>query len=367
LARFGGDEFTVLLEDVVDVADAEAAAVRMLEVLRDPIPIGNGKEVVVTISIGISVATGAATADDLLHNADVAMYQAKTRGVGTYKVFDVQAMGARSVERLDLEACLRRALDNEDEIDVYYQPVVSSETGDIVGAEALVRWHHPTRGFLAPGHFIPLAEETGLILPLGRLVLNRACRVASSISDELGFPLSMSVNLSGRQFVHPNVVAEVADAILRSGIAPSQLCMEITESVAVEDLQRSDGILNELKAIGVRLAIDDFGTGYSSLKYLKRFPVDIVKIDRSFVMGVDVNPVDAAIVNAILGLATAVGMTTIAEGVETVGQLRRLREMGCPLVQGFYIGLPMPADAFVDAVLATMGPQAAPDLVRRAG
>jgi EAL domain-containing protein (putative c-di-GMP-specific phosphodiesterase class I) len=177
----------------------------------------------------------------------------------------------------------------------------------------------------------------------------------------------MSVNLSGRQFGHPDVVVEVADAIRRSRMDPSQLCLEITESVAVEDLQRSDGILNDLKAIGVRLAIDDFGTGYSSLKYLKRLPVDIVKIDRSFVVGVDVNPVDAAIVNAVLGLATAVGMTTIAEGVETFGQLRRLREMGCPLVQGYYVGRPMPAEAFIDAVVATMSPRAVSNLVRRAG
>ena len=341
LARFGGDEFTVLLEDVGNVTDAEIVATRLLESLHEPIHLPGGHEVVARMSIGITLASGDASADDVLHDADVAMYQAKSNGAGRWALFDVDAMGRRSIDRIDLEAALRRALD-AGEFEVHYQPVVVAESGMIVGAEALVRWRHPERGMLAPGEFIGLAEETGLILPLGRIVLEQACWTARDWTEEFGLPFGMSVNLSARQFSNPNLVQEVADIVRAMGLRPEQLCLEITESLAVADVPRTIATLEQLKGLGVRLAIDDFGTGYSSLTYLKRFPVDVVKIDRSFVMGIDITPVDSAIVTAVIGLAEAVGMTTIAEGVETEEQLVHLRQLRCPLVQGYYLGRPSP-------------------------
>jgi EAL domain-containing protein (putative c-di-GMP-specific phosphodiesterase class I) len=241
----------------------------------------------------------------------------------------------RSVERLDLEAALRRALEAS-HFEAFYQPVVDTATGRIAG-EALVRWHHPERGLLEPGQFINLTEETGLILPIGRLVLEQACRTARAWHDHFGVPLTMSVNLSARQFSNPELVQEVADILRITGLEADRLCLEITESVAVEDVERTINILDQLKALGVRLAIDDFGTGFSSLTYLKRFPVDVVKIDRSFVMGIDADPVDSAIVTAVLGLASAVG-------VETAEQLEHLAQLGCPLVQGYHLGRPAPRD-----------------------
>ena len=339
LARFGGDEFTVLLEDVGGVGDAETVAARLLEALHEPIELPGGHEVVASVSIGITLASGNASPDDVLHDADVAMYQAKSGGAGRSAVFDVDAMGKRSIDRLDLEAALRRGLE-AGEFEVHYQPVVVADSGLVVGAEALVRWRHPERGMLSPAQFIGLAEETGLILPLGRSVLEQACWTARDWTEEFGLPFGMSVNLSARQFSNPNLVQEVADILRATGLRPEQLCLEITESLAVEDLTRSISTLDQLKGLGVRLAIDDFGTGYSSLTYLKRFPVDVVKIDRSFVMGIDTTPVDSAIVTAVIGLAEAVGMTTIAEGVETEGQLRHLQRLRCPLVQGYHLGRP---------------------------
>jgi EAL domain-containing protein (putative c-di-GMP-specific phosphodiesterase class I) len=333
----------VLLEDINEVKDAEAVAARILQALRTPIPLLGGHEVVASISIGITVASPGASADDVLHDADVAMYQAKARGAGRYTVFDAHAMGSRSVERLDLEAALRRALEAR-EFEAFYQPIVATATGTVVGVEALVRWHHPERGLLEPGQFINLTEETGLILPIGRLVLEQACRTARAWHDHFGVPLTMSVNLSARQFSNPERVQEVADILRITGLEADRLCLEITESVAVEDVERTINILDQLKALGVRLAIDDFGTGFSSLTYLKRFPVDVVKIDRSFVMGIDADPVDSAIVTAVLGLANAVGMVMVAEGVETIEQLEHLVALGCPLVQGYHLGRPAPRD-----------------------
>jgi diguanylate cyclase (GGDEF)-like protein/PAS domain S-box-containing protein len=349
LARFGGDEFTVLLEDVSGVADAEGVAARLLESLHAPISLPDGHEVVAAVSIGITLASGTASADDVLHDADVAMYQAKSSGAGRYAVFDAVAMGRRSIDRLDLEAAMRRGLD-AGEFEVHYQPVVVTDTGVVVGAEALVRWRHPEQGMLAPGRFIALAEETGLILPLGRLVLEQACWTGQEWRERFGVPLGMSVNLSARQFSDPDLVQDVADILRMTGLRADDLCLEITESLAVEDVVRTIATLEQLKGLGVRLAIDDFGTGYSSLTYLKRFPVDVVKIDRSFVSGVDTEPVDSAIVTAVLGLAAAVGMTTVAEGVETEGQLARLRELECPLVQGYHLGRPCGRDEAAEAV-----------------
>ena len=341
LSRFGGDEFTVLLEDITDVKDAEEVASRILHALRSPIPLLGGHEVVASVSIGITMTSSGMGADDVLHDADVAMYQAKARGASRYTVFDVAAMGSRSVERIDLEAALHRALEAK-EFEAFYQPVVATATGATVGFEALVRWHHPERGLLEPGQFINLTEETGLILPIGRQVLEQACRTARGWQDRFGVPLTMSVNLSGRQFSDPDLVTEVADILRVTRLEPDRLCLEITESVAMHDVGRTVAILDQLKALGVRLAIDDFGTGFSSLTYLKRFPVDVVKIDRSFIIGIHADRVDSAIVTAVLGMADAVGMVTVAEGVETPEQLQHLLQLGCPLAQGYYLGRPAP-------------------------
>ena len=350
LARFGGDEFTLLLENITGVGDAVESAERILEQLRRPIALAGDHEVVATVSIGIALTGAGMTRDDLLHDADVAMYQAKAKGrAGCYQIFDSAAMGARSAERLDLEAALRKALEG-DELEVFYQPLYGVSEGRIVGAEALIRWRHPERGLLSPDHFIGVAEETGLILPLGRLVLDQACRRAQAWRDRFGSELGMSVNLSARQFQQPNLVDDIESILAASGVDPRQICLEITETLVMEDIEQTIAVLRRLKGLGVRLAIDDFGTGYSSLGYLKHFPVDVVKIDRSFVDGLDTNPVDSAIAAAVIGLAKALGMTTVAEGVETAAQLSHLQSLGCPVMQGYYFSKPVPGQAFEELI-----------------
>jgi diguanylate cyclase (GGDEF)-like protein/PAS domain S-box-containing protein len=342
LARFGGDEFTILVENISDASDAVAVARRILTALAEPIVL-DAHETVSTLSIGIALTSPDKSRDDILHDADVAMYQAKAKGrTGHYEIFDADAMGSRSPERLDLETALRRAVE-AGQLETYYQPLVSVASGACIGAEALVRWNHPTRGLLSPGEFIGLAEETELILPIGRFVLEQACWRARSWRDQFGVPLSMSINLSPRQFLQPRLVEEVAEILAMTGVDPGQICLEITESLAMSDVDWVTNVLLDLKGLGVQVAIDDFGTGYSSLGYLKRFPVDVVKIDRSFVDGMESSAVDAAIVAAVIGLADAVGMTTVAEGVETAAQLEHLRKLGCKTVQGFYLAKPMQA------------------------
>jgi diguanylate cyclase (GGDEF)-like protein/PAS domain S-box-containing protein len=350
LARFGGDEFTLLLEGIAGVEDAIKSADRILEQLRRPIVLAGDHEVVANVSIGIALTTAGMTRDDVLHDADVAMYQAKAKGLsGGYQIFDRAAMGARSAERLDLEAALRRGLEY-DELEVFYQPLYAVSEGRVVGAEALVRWRHPERGLLAPDQFIALAEETGLILPVGRFVLEQACRQAQAWRDRLGSELGMSVNLSARQFQQPDLVDDVESILAASGVEPRQICLEITETLVMENLEHTIGVLRRLKRLGVRLAIDDFGTGYSSLGYLKHFPVDVVKIDRSFVEGLDTNPVDSAIAAAVIGLAKTLGMTTVAEGVETEAQLTHLQSLGCSVMQGYYFSRPLPGPAFDELI-----------------
>jgi diguanylate cyclase (GGDEF)-like protein/PAS domain S-box-containing protein len=344
LARFGGDEFTLLLEDVESPEAAEATALRILDAVRSPMTLACGRTISASVSIGIAIATAGSTPDDVLHDADVAMYQAKRLGAGRYERFDAGAMVKRSAEWLDLEIGLRRAVE-EHELVVHYQPVVATANGRIVGVEALVRWNHPELGTLSPAHFIGLAEETGLILSLGRSVLEGACRQAKEWVDEYGLPFSVAVNLSARQFQQSEQVNEIRSILESTGLQPSQLCLEITEGLAMSDIDNTISTLTDLKSLGVRLAIDDFGTGYSSLNYLKLLPVDYVKLDRAFVQDLEIDPVDSAIVSAVIELARAVGMTVVAEGVETAGQLARLSAMGCPLVQGYYLARPMSATA----------------------
>ncbi len=347
LARFGGDEFTLLLENIDSPEAAEATALRILEAVRAPMTLAGGRTITASVSIGISIATAGSTPDDVLHDADVAMYQAKRLGADRFARFDAAAMITRSVDWLDLEFGLRRAVDQQ-ELTVHYQPVVATGNGQIVGVEALVRWEHPALGTLSPASFIGLAEETGLIFAIGHQVLEEACHQAKRWVDDHGMPFSVAVNLSARQFQQPGLLEEVSSVLAISGLHPSQLCLEITEGMAMSDIDHTIRTLTDLKSLGVRLAIDDFGTGYSSLNYLKLMPVDYVKLDRAFVRDLENDPVDAAIVAAVMELARAVGMTVVAEGVETAGQLARLSAMGCPLVQGYYLSHPMSMDALSD-------------------
>jgi diguanylate cyclase (GGDEF)-like protein/PAS domain S-box-containing protein len=346
LARFGGDEFVVLLEDVAGVEVAVAAARRICSAVQQPILLPEGHELVASVSVGIALTEPGKGADDVLRNADVAMYDAKAKtGGGTYRVFDQASMGTRSSERLQMEADLRKGIDR-DELEVYYQPFYSLDDENIVGAEALVRWHHPANGLISPEKFIPVAEETGLILPLGRYVLDRACQQLRSIRDRLGADLPISINLSPRQFQETGLLAQVAGVLEATGLPPELLIFEITESMVMEDISSAREVMKKLNALGVRLAIDDFGTGHSSLAYLKQFPVHEVKVDRAFVRGVAESPVDSAIVRAVIDLANAMGITTVAEGVETRSQVAGLKMLGCQIAQGFYFSHPLRADAF---------------------
>ena len=348
LARFGGDEFVVLLEDVAGADVAVRAARRICAVFKQPIVLRNGYEVVASVSVGIALSEPGKSADDILRDADVAMYDAKARGGGgIYRLFDQTSMGSRSSERLRIEADLRKGLERG-ELEVYYQPFYSLDDERIVGAEALVRWRHPVNGLMSPTRFIPMAEETGLILPLGRYVLDTACRQVRSIRDRLDVDLPISVNLSPRQFSETGLSSQTAAALDAVGLPSELLIFEITENVVMEDLSGAREVMKKLDRLGVRLAIDDFGTGHSSLAYLKQFPVQEVKVDRTFVQGIVESPVDSAIVRAVIDLANAMGISAIAEGVETEDQLAGLRMLGCPVAQGFYFSPPLRAPEFDD-------------------
>jgi len=350
LARFGGDEFVVLLEDVAGVDEAIAAARRICAAVEQPMVLSDGYEMVASVSVGIALTEPGKTADDVLRNADVAMYEAKAKGGGgIYKVFDRVSMGTRSSERLQIETDLRKGLER-DELEVYYQPFYSLDEQQIVGAEALVRWHHPANGLIAPMRFIPMAEETGLILPLGRFVLEQVCQQVRSIRDRLDVDLPISVNLSPRQFQESDLLSRVAAALDAAGLPSELLMFEITETMVMEDLSSAREVMKKLNRLGVRLAIDDFGTGHSSLAYLKQFPVHEVKVDRAFVQGVAESPVDSAIVRAVIDLANAIGISAIAEGVETTEQVAELKMLGCQVGQGFYFSQPLRAMEF-DALL----------------
>jgi diguanylate cyclase (GGDEF)-like protein/PAS domain S-box-containing protein len=345
LARFGGDEFVVLLEDVTGVEVAVTAARRICAAVQQPIVLPDGHELVASVSVGIALTEPGKSADDVLRNADVAMYEAKAKtGGGTYRVFDQASMGTRSSERLQMEADLRKGIER-DELEVYYQPFYSLDEEHIVGAEALVRWRHPS-GLISPEKFIPMAEETGLILPLGRYVLDRACQQLCSIRDRLGVDLPISINLSPRQFQESGLLAQVAGVLDATGLPAELLIFEITESMVMEDISSAREVMKKLNRLGVRLAIDDFGTGHSSLAYLKQFPVHEVKVDRAFVQGVAESPVDSAIVRAVIDLADAMGIATVAEGVETRSQVVGLKMLGCQVAQGFYFSHPLHADEF---------------------
>jgi diguanylate cyclase (GGDEF)-like protein/PAS domain S-box-containing protein len=359
IARFGGDEFVVLLEDVAGQEEAVIAARRICTAVQQPMVLSGGYEMVATVSVGIAMTEPGKTTDDLLRDADVAMYEAKARGGGgVYRVFDQHSMGIRSAERLQIEADLRKGLER-DELEVHYQPFYSLDGKQIVGAEALVRWRHPVNGLIAPMSFIPIAEETGLILPVGRYVLEQACRQLRSIRDRLGVEFPVSVNLSPRQFQESGLLSQVAAALDASGLPSASLTFEITESMVMEDLSGARDVMKKLNRLGVRLAIDDFGTGHSSLAYLKQFPVHEVKVDRAFVKGVAESRVDSAIVRAVIELANAIGIAAVAEGVETRDQVTGLRMLGCRVAQGYFFSRPLPAKEFDDLLTGHFAPAGA--------
>jgi diguanylate cyclase (GGDEF)-like protein/PAS domain S-box-containing protein len=344
VARFGGDEFGILVDRLTDEEEAMAIADRVAGAFSEPYSMG-GADHFVTASIGIAVArsTGREPIDPemLIRDADAAMYRAKERGRGRCEVFDAE-MRARAVRRLETERDLRHALDR-DELELHYQPVVALGSGEIVGLEALVRWDHPERGLLDPGEFVPIAEDSGLIEPIGRWVQETACRQA------LGWhqlrpdqrPLDVAINLSARQVAHRDLAGQVGEVLARTGLDPVNLRLEVTESVLVEESASAMATLEALSELGVRLVLDDFGTGYSSLAYLNRFPFDALKIDRSFVDGLGLEQERTAIVEAVIGMARALSLDAIAEGVEREEQLSELRRLGCDFAQGHLFSRPL--------------------------
>jgi len=348
VARLGGDEFTILLEDVNGSIEAEQFAAAISATLEAPFDL-TGHEVSITASIGIAVAaSNATTATDLQRDADIALYRAKHEGKARMAVFD-SAIDAGARQRVALEVDLRTAVANE-ELVLAYQPQVELESGRVVGVEALVRWNHPQLGTLPPQAFVPLAEETGLILDIGRWVLQSACVDGRFWQQRYTMAPVVSVNVSALQFRDANLVNDVGFALRRSGFNPGSLKLEITESAMMVDADQAAITLEKLKALGVRIAIDDFGTGYSSLDYLRRFPVDQIKVDRAFVSGLGRDTGDTAIVRAIVGLSHALGLTVVAEGVENAPQVARLRGLGCEMAQGFFFGRPLPLSAVTDIV-----------------
>jgi len=342
IGRLGGDEFAILIEDVSSLRPAARVADEILDILKKPFNVA-GKEVTVHASIGIALSeAGAVNADELLRNADVAMYQAKAMGKGTHCLFE-SSMHEAAVERLELEGDLRRAIERN-ELALHYQPIVDLGTSRLAGVEALVRWHHPERGLLGPDSFIPIAEDSGIILALGRWVLHDACATIAGWQDAAP-GLSLAVNLSARHFAHPALLQDVSDALQSSGLDPALLTVEITESVLIRETESVLSKLFHLKQIGIRLALDDFGTGYSSLGYLRRFPIDVLKVDRSFVEGIALGVEESAVARAIIKLGRTLRIATIAEGVESVDQERRLQLLHCDLAQGYYYSRALEPDA----------------------
>ena len=352
LARLGGDEFTVLLEDIRDCGDAIRVAERIQERLSIPFVV-EGQELVTTASIGIAFcATSYAKSEELVRDAEIAMYRAKREGKARCQVFD-NAMHTSAVKRLRLETDLRRALELG-EFRVHYQPIVSLQSGKITGFEALSRWERP-EGLLSPAHFIQIADETGIILPMNRLLLREACLRLRAWHSQFPCdpPLTMSVNVTPKEFAQPDLAVQIGAILGEVGIDPRSIDVEITENVAMADPQRSNLVLWELKTLGVHLSIDDFGTGYSSLSRLQGFPVDTLKIDRSFISKMDT---DGEIVRIIIMMAHNFGLRVVAEGAETAEQVSLLKQMGCDLAQGYFFARPGDHAAAQALLMSTHGP-----------
>ncbi|MFI5309144.1 MAG: putative bifunctional diguanylate cyclase/phosphodiesterase [Polyangiales bacterium] len=347
VARFGGDEFAVFLPDLTSGEQATRIAERVLEGLAEPFPV-DGHEIVATASIGVAVSTGAGAPETMLRDADSAMYRAKALGRGRCEMFD-EEMHATSLEMLGLERDLRRALEHR-ELVIHYQPIISLDTGVVTGCEALVRWNHPERGLMQPDQFIPLAEETGLIVPMGAWVLETACQQMQTWLKRGMPPIDLAVNFSARQFKQKTLAERVARALTESGFDARRLQLELTESLLMEATETASTTLRELHALGVQLSIDDFGTGYSSLAYLKRLPWTALKIDRSFVRSVNEDHEDAAIATAVISLAHSLKLKVIAEGIETDAQRSFLTQRNCEEGQGYLFSHAVPAEAFIDLV-----------------
>ena len=344
VARMGGEEFAILFDRLVSPADATIAMERIMALLRQPLQLP-GAQVELQPSIGIVVSIGGnESADDLLRNGALAMHQARLKE-GGFALFDPE-MHADAIRRIEVESQLRTAIEQQQFV-LYYQPTIDLQTGRLTGVEALARWQHPRRGIVPPMEFIPLAEETGLIVQLGQWAIQEACRQVRVWQKEIPAdePLALNVNLSARQLRDPSIVRDIADALDDSGLLPSRLILEITESVLMIDTAATLNRLFQLKSLGVRLAVDDFGTGYSSFSYLRRFPVDILKIDKSFVDGVATEPTASALVDAMIRIGKTLRMETVAEGVERVEQADRLRSLQCDIGQGYLYSRPLPSDA----------------------
>jgi len=344
VARLGGDEFTVLLTEIHSMQDAAKVSQRILHSLSNPFHL-DGHEVFITASIGIAFyPADGEDIDTLIKNADTAMYHAKNNGKNHFQFYKY-SMNATALERLHMENDLRKAI-IRDELSLLYQPRINISNGTIVGTEALIRWKHPELGLISPGSFIPLAEETGLINPIGEWVLKTACRQKKEWHGKgpLHTPLSVSINISGHQFSQANLVSILGKILADTSLEPSCLELEITESVIMKNADSTIDLLHKLKDMGVRLSMDDFGTGYSSFNYLKRFPLDIIKIDRSFIKDITNSPKDATIIKAIIVMAHTLGLRVVAEGVETDEQLNLLQDMGCDDMQGFLLCRPLPAE-----------------------
>jgi len=346
VARLGGDEFSLLITELTHYHDAAKVARRLLEELRKPFRVAK-QEVFVSVSVGLALyPLDGDDAETLIKNAGAAMHFAKDQGRDNYQFYS-RAMNATALEKLSMEAQLRKALER-DELLLHYQPKIRPKTGEIVGLEALIRWKHPELGLVPPAQFIPLAEETGLIVPIGEWVLLNACR-QNQDWQRLGYPpVHVAVNIASLHFRQGTLAQSVATALQKSGLHPSWLELEVTESMLMDSAETTLATLSTLKGMGVRLAIDDFGTGYSSLSYLKRFPLDALKIDRSFVKDLPRDAEDAAIAKAIIAMAHSLKLEVVAEGVETAEQLAFLQQHGCDLVQGFLFSKPMAAAAFHD-------------------
>ena len=354
LARLGGDEYTILLEDIRNPSDAIRVAERLQSRLSAPFTI-QGYEIVVNASVGIALSTpSCAHAEDLLRDANIAMYRAKRAGKARCEVFDT-AMHEGAVRRLELETELRKGLELG-EFRTHYQPIVSLKTGRITGFEALTRWQRGDR-LLAPAAFIGVADETGLIIPMNRLLLLEACEQLRSWQGEFPAdpPLSMSVNITSKEFAHPNLAKGIAETLKQTGLDPRHLQLEITETIAMGDPEKAATVLSELKALGVRLSVDDFGTGYSSLSRLQQFPVDSLKIDRAFISQMDSDAESHKIVQVIIMLAQALGLTTVGEGAETEEHVNELKALDCGFAQGYYFSKPADHHVISDLLLKVNG------------
>jgi diguanylate cyclase (GGDEF)-like protein len=351
IARMGGDEFVIVQAAIADPADATSLAQSVIDALSEPYDI-DGQQAVIGVSIGISVGPGdGSNPDKLLRNADLALYRAKSDGRSTFRFFE-PVMDLQMQTRRVMEQDLRKALP-AGEFELHYQPVVNLASKEISGFEALIRWNHPSKGTISPADFIPLAEEIGFIVPMGEWVIQQACATAAQWPDDL----HVAVNISAIQFRSPGLMQVIVSALAASGLAPTRLEIEITESVLLHNKEATLAVLHQLRALGIRIAMDDFGTGYSSLTYLQSFPFDKIKIDRSFVKNITEDSSSLTIVRAVAALANGMGMTATAEGVETAEQLHSIASEGCTEMQGFLFSKPLPAAEIERQFLSGRGPR----------